>query len=422
MNRRVFLYMDDVPRKTGSGAHLRFYSNVQAYLDLGYQVEIIQVCGPETAPAALPQEWPAVKLSRIEAGPEAQDLSFAARLLYRAGWPLAPALRYYFHKHAAVLQAARQRHRQHPAALHQFEGDSMANVIADAHLGKLAIWSHHDIASAAIVSMIRIRCEHEKRSLSRAEQREIHFLRRYEERVAARCPLVLCISEEDRDQLRAQGWQQAELLPMSIPDEQQVWCPHPPLLAVTEQAPLRLLHVGKLGHLSTYSSLEFLLSRVLPLLSNAEREMLRVAVVGGYAAGEPRAAHILSLAKRFPQTVELLGFVPDLDPLYRDCHLQVVTSTDASGLRTRIVESFARGLPVLSTAQAAKGVAGLEPGSNILLADDAPGVAALLRRVLADPAQLGAVAAKARETYMAVHSRAVVARTLEALLSRLTPA
>lgn len=62
----------------------------------------------------------------------------------------------------------------------------------------------------------------ENRSLSRAEQREIHFLRRYEQLVSARCPLVLCISEEDRDQLRAQGWQQAELLPISIPDEQQV--------------------------------------------------------------------------------------------------------------------------------------------------------------------------------------------------------
>lgn len=40
------------------------------------------------------------------------------------------------------------------------------------------------------------------------------------------------------------------------------------MLAVTEQAPLRLLHLGKLGHLSSYRSLEFLLSRVLPLLSN----------------------------------------------------------------------------------------------------------------------------------------------------------
>ena len=419
MSRRVFLYMDDVPRKTGSGAHLRFYSNVQAWLDLGYQAEIVHVCGPESPAVPLPPEWPGVTLTRIEAGPEAQDRGLPARLLYRAGWPLAPALRYYFYKHAAVLQAARQRHRQDPAALHQFEGDSMANVIADAGLGKLAIWSHHDIASAAIASMIRIRCEQEKRSLSRAEQREIHFLRRYEQRVSARCPLVLCISEEDSDQLRAQGWQNAELLPMSIPDEEQVWQPHPPMLAVTEHAPLRLLHLGKLGHLSSYRSLEFLLSRVLPLLSNGERDLIRLSVVGGYETEEPRAAHILSLAKHFPRTVELLGFVPDLDPLYRDCHLQVVTSTDASGLRTRIVESFARGLPVLSTVQAAKGVAGLEPGSNILLADDAAGVAALLRKVLADPARLGAVAAKARETYMAFHSRAVVARTLEGLLARL---
>lgn len=60
-------------------------------------------------------------------------------------------------------------------------------------------------------------------------------------------------------------------------------------------------------------------------------------------------------------------------------------------------------------------MAGLEPGGNILLADDAPGVAALLRKVLADPAR----PPRPADTYMAVHSRAVVARTLETLLARL---
>lgn len=90
-------------------------------------------------------------------------------------------------------------------------------------------------------------------------------------------------------------------------------------------------------------------------------------VAGGYNAGEPRAAYILTWRNAIRKPWRLLGFVPDLEPLYRDCQLQVVTATEASGLRTRIVESFARGLPVLSILPAAKGVAGLNPGVNILL-------------------------------------------------------
>lgn len=42
MSRCVFACMDD-PEQNGSGLHLRCYSNIQAYLDLGYQVEIVQV-------------------------------------------------------------------------------------------------------------------------------------------------------------------------------------------------------------------------------------------------------------------------------------------------------------------------------------------------------------------------------------------
>lgn len=90
-----------------------------------------------------------------------------------------------------------------------------------------------------VASTIRIRCEQEQRGYASAEKRELRFVHRYEKRLLAKTP-VLCISEEDRDQLRARGWQNVELLPMSIPDEEQAYQP-PPRPAVSEQAPLRLL-------------------------------------------------------------------------------------------------------------------------------------------------------------------------------------
>ena len=41
--KRVFLYMDEAPRQTGSGAQLRFYSNLRAYVDLGFEAEVVCV-------------------------------------------------------------------------------------------------------------------------------------------------------------------------------------------------------------------------------------------------------------------------------------------------------------------------------------------------------------------------------------------
>src|SRR5688572_19716342 len=44
MKRRVHIYMQDcVPCRDGSGSNNRLYSNVRAYLDLGYDVEVVCV-------------------------------------------------------------------------------------------------------------------------------------------------------------------------------------------------------------------------------------------------------------------------------------------------------------------------------------------------------------------------------------------
>ena len=79
---RVFIYMDTPPQTTGSGAHLRLYSNVRAYLDLGFDVEVVHfTANPERSvpdPGLEGLRW-----SQADAEPQASSL--LGRLEFRAG-------------------------------------------------------------------------------------------------------------------------------------------------------------------------------------------------------------------------------------------------------------------------------------------------------------------------------------------------
>ena len=89
---RVFFFLDFMPQKQGSGASLRFYSNVRAYLDLGYKPEVIQIASrpDDTSPSEdlLGAEWTNV----IEAP---APVSLMGRLMFRAGVMTQAAVSYY---------------------------------------------------------------------------------------------------------------------------------------------------------------------------------------------------------------------------------------------------------------------------------------------------------------------------------------
>jgi glycosyltransferase involved in cell wall biosynthesis len=123
----------------------------------------------------------------------------------------------------------------------------------------------------------------------------------------------------------------------------------------------------------------------------------------------------------YPQA-KLLGRVENLDELYAESDAQIVLSTEATGLRTRVIESFVQGLPVLTCPQAVRGIPGLQPGHNILMGNTGAEIAAHLEQTLENPARLTAIAEAAYETYRTLHSRSTVARQLEALLVRYFPA
>ena len=407
---RVFFFLDFMPQKQGSGASLRFYSNVRAYLDLGYKPEVIQVAShPDHSSPN--EDLRGAKWTYVIEPPE--PASFMGRLMFRAGVTTQAAVSYYRENYRLTYREVQKRIKQEPGALFHLEGEQMASVLPWLPKTTRTIWSLHDLPSSVLEATTRIACEAQSRNPSVTELRELRFARRFERKMANHASLVLCVADYDCERLNEWGCRAVEYLPLSMPDEPEqdgtrTWAPN---------GRLRLLHLGSISHLPSYRSLEFLFEKVWPSLPPALLDKISLDVVGTVNSENERAQKILGLAERFTNVV-FHGFVPDVVPYYRNADLQIVASTDATGLRTRTIESFALGLPVLSTDVGARGIAGLKPGEHLLIANDAEDFVKQLSALLNSPERLHTLSISAKDFYRKNQSRTVVASTLARYLKK----
>jgi glycosyltransferase involved in cell wall biosynthesis len=409
--KRVFIFLDTMPQRQGSGASLRFYSNVQAYLDLGFDVEVIQI-GTEADGSQPSQDLSLARFSRVFE--PASRPSIIGKLMFRAGIPHRSAVEYFVPRHRAVFREVEKRTRQSPKAIFHLEGEMMASILPWLARSVDAIWSLHDLPSTVSAATTKIACEAGSRSPTVAERRELRFARSVERLMARSASLILTIADHDRERLRSEwGCRAVEYLPLSIPGDGGETKGNDWL----RDGRLRLLHLGSVSHLPSYRSLEFLFERVFPALPAQVLERIGLDVVGRLDRENDRAKRILDLAQPYSNVV-FHGFVDDVVPFYKSSDLQVVASTDASGLRTRTIESFAHGLPVLSTTVGARGIANLKAGEHLLLADTSEEFAGQLERLTKNRDTLARLSQNGRLFYCQNQSRKAVATTLNGYLQQ----
>jgi glycosyltransferase involved in cell wall biosynthesis len=82
-----------------------------------------------------------------------------------------------------------------------------------------------------------------------------------------------------------------------------------------------------------------------------------------------------------------------------------------SGIRMKILEAWARGLPVMATPEAAAGLEA-EDGRELLLAEDGPGFASALGRLASEPGLREHLVAAGRRCLAERHDPAAVSRRL----------
>jgi len=175
--------------------------------------------------------------------------------------------------------------------------------------------------------------------------------------------------------------------------------------------PLTMLFIGSFRHEPNRVAVDWFLRDVMPLIL-AKRPAARLVIAGS----DPPPAHTWGGAS---QAVELLGFVNDVrEPLAR-YSVFVCPIQSGSGVRVKLLEAFATGIPVVSTSVGAEGLA-RNDGEICSLADDPEGFAARVLALFDNPSAAAAMAARARAEVDAHWDMAAVTPKLVAEYRSLT--
>ncbi len=233
-----------------------------------------------------------------------------------------------------------------------------AQVIFDAHN---AVWTITDRMAA-----------HERSTPRRIALRlEAHRICRAERQICERANIVLTTTVEDQAALRATGARRfhGEIIPIGVEVPAE-----PPNRGT---APM-LLHIGTMFYPPNADAVRWFVAEVFSRI-RAVMPDARFVVVGARPPADIAALHDPASG------IEVRGYVPDIAPLLAEAAATVVPTRAGSGMRVKILEAMAMGLPVVSTTVGAEGIAVI-PGTHLLIADDAPAFADAAVRLLTDPA------------------------------------
>lgn len=122
--------------------------------------------------------------------------------------------------------------------------------------------------------------------------------------------------------------------------------------------------------------------------------------------GRGADADLVAAVERAGSSVTLEGFVPDLDEALRSACALVNPLLFGSGVKLKVLEALARGLPVVSTTIGVEGIV-TGPGQGCVVEDDPARLPIALLQLL-DPAENAAVSAQAQRHYDAAFAPAAV--------------
>lgn len=173
--------------------------------------------------------------------------------------------------------------------------------------------------------------------------------------------------------------------------------------------PCTMLFLGSFRHLPNLEALDWFTRRVLPLVRQRCPDA-RLVVVGS----DPPPRHSLSEP---PEVIELHGFVEDVRRPLAKYAVFVCPVLSGSGVRVKLLEAFAAGIPAVSTRLGAEGLAARD-GEFCRLADDPAGFAARIVRLFENPSEGAAMAVRARTMVETAHDMTALTRRLEASYRR----
>lgn len=233
-----------------------------------------------------------------------------------------------------------------------------------------------DLIDALSANFAR-RARHERGPLALVSGFEARRLGRFERALLGRVHAGLVVSEAER---AAIGAPNLRVVPNGVDVD---------VFGYRENGrpPARVLFTGNLGYFPNVDAVRWLVGDIFPRVRSARPEA-ELRLVGARPA---RAVQALAGAPG----VSLAGDVPAMPPELGAATVAVVPMRAGSGLQNKVLEAMAVGTPVVATPRAIAALA-VRPGEDLLVAEDAAGIAAAVVDLLCDPDRARTMARAAR--------------------------
>jgi len=169
------------------------------------------------------------------------------------------------------------------------------------------------------------------------------------------------------DALIAATEEEAEMLRKEVPDVSAVYVV-PTMYDILQNPPAfeqrhDLLFVGNFAHSPNSDALVYFCGEIFPKIQE-HLQQVRLYIVGANAS-----FWMKDLAQA---NIVVAGYLPSMLPMLCSARISVAPLRYGAGMKGKIVESMAAGLPVVTTSTGAAGLS-LVDGQNALIADDAAG-------------------------------------------------
>ena len=240
---------------------------------------------------------------------------------------------------------------------------------------------------------------------------EARRLRRYEARVCTAFDAVMAVSEPDRWALALAIAEQggdpramnATVIPIAVDTRAEP-------VVVREPEPFTILSMATMFWPPNVDGVRWFAREVYPLVRRAVPEA-RFVVMG---ARPP--ASVRRLADEDP-SIEVTGYVEDPRPYLERSAALIVPVRAGGGMRVKILEALARGIPIVSTTIGFEGI-DLTPGEHLLIGDTPEAFADGLVRLLQTPELGRRIAASGRAVAEQRYDWRAVNAEVEAVYAR----
>jgi glycosyltransferase involved in cell wall biosynthesis len=230
--------------------------------------------------------------------------------------------------------------------------------------------------------------------------RDWRLLKEYEGRVCRQFDAVLAVSQEDKIALEEAAGQELDIhvTPIAIDTDE---------VTVIERQPdpSHILHIGTMYWPPNIDGVLWFAHEVYPLIRQ-QRPDVHFDIVGARPPQE-----IVALG-RDSIGINVTGYVADPTPYLQRSALMVVPLRAGGGMRVKILNAMAQGIPIVSTTLGCEGIE-VVPGENILIADTPVDFAAAVLRLLEDPAQAACLGAAGRRLIEQTYDYRVACQPLE---------